>query len=302
MSHRLQALLAWTVACGLCALAALPVQAGTPVILTHIHGLSYSADGARLLVPSHHGLAVYADGRWSIAEGPLHDYQGFSATRDALYSSGHPAPGSELADPFGLIKSSDDGRTWQPLGLAGESDFHILASCHATGAVYVANKVANTRMSEVGIYHTRTDGLRWQRAAAKGLGRWLHGLAVHPRDAAVVAAAADEGLYLSRNWADSFERLVGGMVIAASFAPDGEHLWFSTYSDKAGLARIALKTGAKVEELAVPGPTDDAVSYISFNPVRQGEIAIATFKRSVLLSKDQGRTWTPIARDGITLE
>lgn len=230
--------------------------------------------------------------------GPSHDYMGFSATRDALYSSGHPAPGSELPDPLGLIKSSDGGKTWQQLGLTGESDFHTLATSLATNAVYVANKEVNTRMSQVGIYYTLTDGLRWQRAAAKGLGRWLHSLAVHPTDAAVVAAGTDEGLYLSRNSAETFERLVGGMVIAESFDPEGQHLWFSTHSDKAKLARIALTAGAKAEEVPISALTDDAVAYIAHNPVRRGEIAIATFKRSVFLSEDQGRTWTEIAKDG----
>lgn len=302
MLRNRQTLHAWMLACALGVLAAPPVRAGQPVTLTHVHGLSYSADGKQLLIPSHHGLAVYADGRWSKAEGPAHDYMGFSATRDALYSSGHPAPGSELTDPFGLIKSSDGGKTWQQLGLTGESDFHVLATSFATNAVYVANKEANTRMSQVGIYHTRTDGLRWRRAAAQGLGRWLHSLAVHPTNAAVVAAGTDEGLYLSRNSAESFERLVGGMVTAESFDLDGQHLWFSTYAGKAVLARIVLKARAKAEEVPIPAPTDDAVAYIAQNPVRREEIAIATFKRSVFLSKDQGRTWTQIAKGGTTHE
>src|SRR5574341_1481419 len=97
--------------------------AGPPVTLMHIHGLAYSADGRQLLVPSHDGLAVFAEERSRKAPGPAHDYMGFSATRDALYSSGHPAPGSGLRNPFGLIKSRDGGKTWQTLGLQGESDF-----------------------------------------------------------------------------------------------------------------------------------------------------------------------------------
>ena len=302
MLHNRQTLHAWMLAVALGVLAVPPVRAGAPVTLAHVHGLTYSADGRQLLIPTHHGLAVYADGRWSRAEGPAHDYMGFSATRDALYSSGHPAPGSELTDPFGLIKSSDGGKTWQQLGLTGESDFHTLATSYATNAIYVANKEANTRMSQAGIYYTLTDGLRWQRAAAKGLGHWLHSLAVHPTDAAVVVAGTDEGLYLSRNSAESFERLVGGMVTAESFDLDGQHLWFSTYADKAVLARIVLKARAKAEEVPIPAPTDDAVAYIAQNPVRREEIAIATFKRSVFLSKDQGRTWTQIAKGGTTHE
>lgn len=275
------------------------VRAGETVTLAHVHGLSFSADGARIIVPSHQGLAVYADGRWSKAPGPAHDYMGYAATRDALYSSGHPAPGSGMTNPFGLIKSRDGGATWQPLGLTGESDFHVLATGYQNNAVVVFNHEPNSRMSQAGIHFTLNDGLKWQRAAAQGLGPKLSSLAVHPADAKIVAAGTDDGLYLSRNSAGSFERLVGGTrVLAATFDLDGRQLWFSTYAGKAGLARIGLNPGAKAQAVALPALIEDAVAYIAQNPVRRAEIAIATFKRNVLLSKDQGQTWTQIAKDG----
>lgn len=110
----------------LAVLAPAAAFADLAVTLTHVHGLSYTADGSQLLIPSHYGLAVFSDGRWSKAPGPAHDYMGFSATRDALHSSGHPAPRSGLTNPFGLIKSNDGGKTWQKLGLEGESDFRRL--------------------------------------------------------------------------------------------------------------------------------------------------------------------------------
>ena len=47
----------------LATLAAIPAHAA--VTLTHVHGLSYSADGKQLVIPSHNGLAVFADGRWT---------------------------------------------------------------------------------------------------------------------------------------------------------------------------------------------------------------------------------------------
>jgi photosystem II stability/assembly factor-like uncharacterized protein len=279
------------------------VHAGSPVTLTHVHGLSYSADGKQLLIPSHHGLAVFVDGRWSKAAGPAHDYMGYSATRDALYSSGHPAPGSGLINPFGLIKSRDGGKTWQKLGMEGESDFHILATSYGTNAVYVVNHEPNSRMSQAGIYYTLSDGLKWQRADARGLRAKLNGLAVHPADAKVVAAGTDDGLHLSRDSAASFEALVtGSRVLAQTFDLDGRHLWFSGHAGKATLARIALQPGAKPQALPLPAMTDDAVAYIAQNPARRDEIAIATFKRSVFISNDQGRTWKRIAKEGNGVE
>src|SRR5262245_1692346 len=80
--------------------------------LHHVHGLAYSSDGQKLMVPSHHGLAVYSAGKWTKAPGPEHDYMGFAATQSRIYSSGHPASGSKLINPFGLIRSADGGKTW----------------------------------------------------------------------------------------------------------------------------------------------------------------------------------------------
>src|SRR5258706_8409799 len=115
--------------------SAIATQAAAQVTLMHVHGLAYSPDGKRLMVPSHHGGAVYENGKWSKAPGPQHDYMGFSATSKHLYSSDHPAPGSGLVNPFGLIRSRDGGKTWDRLGLGSPSDFHILATSWPTNAI-----------------------------------------------------------------------------------------------------------------------------------------------------------------------
>lgn len=274
-------------------------QAGEPVTLTHVHGLAYSADGKQLMIPSHHGLAIYAKGRWSKAPGPAHDYMGFSATGSALYSSGHPAPGSGLVNPFGLIRSRDGGKTRDKLGLEGESDFHLLATSYRTNAVYVFNAAPNSRMPSAGIHYTLNDGLKWQAATSKGLDSQIATLAVHPTDARTVAAGTADGLYLSRDFAQTFERVAGGnRVLATHFDLGGQQLWFSTYGSKAGLSRIELKSGAKPNDVAIPALTEDAVAYIAQNPQRRDEMAIATFKKSVFVSSDAGKTWKQIANEG----
>ncbi|MGQ0709413.1 MAG: F510_1955 family glycosylhydrolase [Rhodoferax sp.] len=274
--------------------------AAAAVALPHVHGLSYSADGKRLYVPSHQGLAVYAGGRWSRADGAPHDYMGFAATRSALYSSGHPAPGTGLTNPFGLIKSVDEGKTWQKLGLEGESDFHLLATAYETNAVYVFNHQPNSRMGQVGIHFTVNDGLRWQHAQAHGLPGSPHTLAVHPRDHKTLTAGTDAGLYLSTDAGASFRLLLSGpQVLAQAFDLDGEHLWVSAYAGKAAsLLRTTLRPGAKPESRPLPVLGEDAVAYLAQNPRRRQEWAIATFKKNVFVSADAGKTWRQIARDG----
>ena len=280
-----------------------PAQVDRTVSLHHVHGLAFSADGSRLMIPSHYGLALFENGRWRTATGPVHDYMGFSATRDTLYSSGHPAAESKLVNPFGLIKSRDEGKSWQNLGLEGESDFHILTTSYTTNAVYVVNNAKNSRMNHPGIHHTRNDGMKWIRAAAKGLIGQPTNLAAHPSDPNMVAAGTASGLFLSRNSGESFERLIDGTeVLSTTFDLDGKTLLFTSYPGKAALTRIALLPGSKAEALSLPDLAKDAIAYVTQNPVRRNEIAIASFKRSVFISKDLGRSWKRIAQNGETNE
>ena len=280
---------------------ALPASAASSVTLTHVHGLSYSADGKRIFVPSHNGIATYSAGKWSKVAGPEHDYMGFSSTKQFFYSSGHPAPGSSLVNPFGLIKSGDGGRTWQKLGLEGEADFHLLATSYGTNAVYVSTHAPNSRMNKPGIYATVNDGFSWKRAEGKGLEGALLNLAVHPSNNRIVAAGTKTGLFLSTDGGDNFKRLAGGeQFLAALFALDEKQLWFSSYGGKPALTRLDWSSGKKTV-INLPPLTNDAVAYIAQNPVNRNEYAVATFARNVYLTGDTGKKWTQIANRGQTL-
>jgi hypothetical protein len=275
-----------------------PASAQGPVALRHVHGLGYSADGSRLLVPSHDGLAVYSGGRWSIAPGPRHDYMGFAVTREFVYTSGHPAPGTNLVNPFGLLRSRDGGQSWDRLGLEGEADFHVMAAGYASNAVYVYTPVPNSRMPRPGIYSTVNNGSVWRPARAAGLEGEVAALAVHPTEVKTVAAATEGGLFLSRDGGDAFTPLArGAQALAASFTLDGGALWFSTFDGRPRLYRVPLRGSAR-EEIAPPALGRDAVAYVAQNPARRAEFAIATFERSVFLTPDGGKTWTPIAERG----
>jgi hypothetical protein len=270
-------------------------QAG--VTLTHVHGLSYSADGGKLMIPSHHGLAVYENGKWSKAPGPQHDYMGFAATAKHLYSSGHPAPGSRLVNPFGLIRSKDGGKSWDKLSLEGETDFHLLATSWNTNAIYVWNPAPSSRLKSPGLHATLNDGFAWKAAPASGLGGEPRAIAVHPDDPKVVAVATTKGLFESSDSGERFRQIAGGEGTAVFFDLDGKHLWYGSFEGQPRLVRARLREGG-IAQIKLPPLAQDAVSYIAQNPSRRDEYAIATFKRSVYLSKDAGRSWTPIAEGG----
>ena len=271
------------------------------VILIHVHGLGFSADGKELVVPSHHGLAVYRDGRWSKAPGPQHDYMGFVATKRGYYTSGHPAPGSGLINPFGLMRSDDSAKTWTKLGLEGQSDFHLLAASFATNAVYVYNAAPNSRMNRTGLYRTTDDGVTWRRAEATGIDDPVLSLAVHPTDPNTVAVGTGKGSFISRDAGAHFSRQPGdAKVLGLMFDQDGTTIWASSFDRAAHLTQTDWKSGQKTER-ALPPLGDDAVAYITQHPHDGQQLAIATFARSVFLSGDRGVTWKQIADRGRTL-
>jgi hypothetical protein len=88
-----------------------------------------------------------------------------------------------------------------------------------------------------------------------------------------------------------------GEGLAAFFDLDGKDVWYAAFDGRPALSRIALKGGRSVK-ISLPALTNDAVAYVAQNPARRLEYAIATFERSVYVSKDAGQSWKQIADRG----
>jgi hypothetical protein len=280
--------------------AALPSPAfaqDAEVTLRHAHGLGYSADGRRIKIPNHYGIAVHTDGRWSMAPGAAHDYMGFVVTRDFIFSSGHFSPGGGRGGAvLGLMRSRDGGKSWTVLGFENEAEFHLVAAGYETNALYVYSPAPNSRMPRPGLYRMVGEGLEWRIAEARGMRGEVFKLTVHPTDQATLAAATSDGLFLSRNGGDEFQAIIKGPELRTAYFPiDGDALWFGTFDGRPGLFRIALTSGAR-EEIVLPPIGRDAVSSIAQNPARRSEFAIVTFERTVFVTPDRGKTWMQIAQ------
>lgn len=262
------------------------------VTLEHIHGLGYTSDGKQLLIPSHDGLISYSEGKWKELDTPKHDYMGFQVVDTGFYSSGHPSAGSALENPLGIVKSSDLGKTLIPLGLQGESDMHAMGVGYISHVIYVVNDHKNSKLNSTGLFYSTDDAHTWTKSAAAGLNEEATALAVHPTNAKTIVIGTKNGVFLSNDAGNRFERIVSDLFVTALIFSEGD--LYITGSKNPTLIKFNLTTKEKKETKLPTIDKEDAVSYIALNPMDEHEIAIASFKKDVYISKDSGATWTKI--------
>ena len=267
------------------------------LFLPDIHGIGYTPDGRRMVVPAHDGIRIYSEGRWLAPDVPVHDYMGFSATASGFYASGHPSPLSSYRNPLGLARVSEDGSDLTLLAFSGELDFHLLAAGYHSQAVYLFNEGDQATLA-AGLHYSLDDGATWTRSQADGLPGPVVQLAVHPRRAQTVAAVAGGGLFLSEDYGNRFEAVTGARKIsAAAFSPDGRYLLY------AGLRLQALYlVGGITSDLPSPPFSEaDAAAFLAVSPASEQEIVVASFRKDIFLTQDRGRNWKQIAREGLGL-
>ncbi|NDI35239.1 F510_1955 family glycosylhydrolase [Chengkuizengella sediminis] len=265
----------------------------------HVHGMGYNSGGNHLLLASHTGLKVYEEGNWREGDGANHDYMGFAMTNDGFYASGHPALGSALKNPLGIVKSRDEGESVDQLTLYGKVDFHLTGVSYNTNTFYVMNPEPNEMMADPGLYFTQDETNTWKKSRLEGYPAQLeaNGLAVHPDDDSIVVVTSGDGLYLSKNYGDSFEKLFDGdQTTSAYFDFDGK-LWVGTYDDQAKIQQMDINSG-EIIEVDIPEMPEDAIQYMTQNPKNNQEITIATFNVDVYKSEDGGQNWSIIAEKG----
>lgn len=98
------------------------------VVLGHVHGLGVAPEEEAVYIGSHLGLFRVRPGSRPERVGVTwHDTMAFLRFGEGDFlASGHPDLRTDLPSHLGLMGSTDDGLSWEPLSLAGEADFHAL--------------------------------------------------------------------------------------------------------------------------------------------------------------------------------
>jgi photosystem II stability/assembly factor-like uncharacterized protein len=182
--------------------------AGVPLELqdpgpVHVHGLGYDPQGKTLYLATHTGMFELADGAAkAVRVGESHqDTMGFTLIKPNLFlGSGHPDARAELPPHLGLIRSTDRGRSWKPVSLLGEADFHVL---RARGTTIYGFDSSNERLLA-----SRDSGRTWTRLAVPEV---LLDLAVDPTDAKHVVASGGAVLYRSNDGGETWRAIASGV-------------------------------------------------------------------------------------------
>jgi hypothetical protein len=173
----------------------------------HVHGLGVNPGDGALYVATHTGLWRVGpnEKRAERVGDRLQDTMGFTvAGADRFLGSGHPDPRDirdrRLPPLLGLIESTDAGKTWRPISLLGEADFHVLRN--AGDRVYGFDATGERLMV------SRDKGRTWSEHRPPAA---VIDLVTDPRRSERIVAATARGLFASDDAGRSW-RMRGGTV------------------------------------------------------------------------------------------
>src|SRR5690606_9719063 len=239
--------------------------------ISHVHGLGINPGDGKLYVATHHGVIAVNDDGSAKRMGDTADYMGFTITgADTFLGSGHPAAGSDDHANRGLIKSTDAGKTWQTLSLAGKADFHALERAHGTIYGYDSTN---------GLLRVSKDGKNWKdRAELAALD-----IAVSPEAPGTVLATTENGVAKSTDGGKTFTGGAGPVLAYLSWAEQGELYGI----DLAGALHRSTDGGKSWTKAGtVPGGQPQALTAVGSDHV------LAATAGGVYESEDGGKTFT----------
>ena len=246
--------------------------------VSHIHGVGINPADDSVVVATHTGLfrAAPGDPRAKRIGDRRQDTMGFTVVGpDRFLGSGHPDLRDDLPPLLGLIRSGDAGRSWQPVSLLGEADFHVLRA--AGQRVYGVNATDGVLMASA------DGGQTWRRRTPPGA---VLDLAIDRRDGQRLVVSGERGLAISRDGGRSWRPLDDERVGLLAWTDD------LVLVDAAGDVHSSADDGRSFAKVGSIGGQPAALS------AHDGQLLAALHDNTVHLSEDGGRTWTLRVRAG----
>jgi photosystem II stability/assembly factor-like uncharacterized protein len=256
------------------------VTAGEGPGVVHVHALGINPSDGALFAATHTGLfRIPESGRAERVGDRLQDTMGFTITGpNRFLGSGHPDlrdyRAGRLPPLLGLIESTDGGKTWTPLSLLGQADFHALRTAH--GRVYGYDSTG-------GGFMVSTDGKTWETRSRAA----IRDFAVSPSDPETVLAAMVNDVRRSTDGGRTWEPVNAPALVLLSWsAPD--ELWGATAPG--AVLRSADGGATWQQQNTLPGPPEAllATGTALYASIHNGGIYV---------SEDGGKTWALRYRD-----
>jgi hypothetical protein len=213
------------------------------------------------------GVLRTPDGEGKVSEALVVQFTG----PDELLGSGHPSAGASLPPALGLIRSTDAGKTWEPVSELGTADFHVLA---LSGDTLVAPMFGQAQ-----IFLSRNRGRSWETRVAP---MPLVDLAVDPDDAKRWVATSDQGVFTSGDEGKTWRQRDPTPNVRLAWKA-GEELY---RIDPGGPVKLSADGGETWRDRGDAGGEPQVLTHDG-----DESLYVASLDGSVKRSGDGGATW-----------
>jgi photosystem II stability/assembly factor-like uncharacterized protein len=194
-----------------------------------------------------------------------------------MIASGHSGEAA-LPPVLGLVKSTDEGETWQPVSGLGTADYHEIE--------VDGDRILALRYEEPGTIQISSDGGKtWDKREAPSVAAPID-IAVNPGNPDQWAVSTDQGTFISSNGGKSWRQ------------------WDTTFGPRIAWVKpdalyLAGKDG-KVKKSPDAGKTWQDVGSIGAGPKElafsaKGELYASVAGGEIRRSADGGATWAKVA-------
>lgn len=249
----------------------------------HVHGLGLDPGDGALFIATHTGLyrVEKSDTRAKRVGDKYQDTMGFTiAAPDLFLGSGHPdARDLQNGIPalLGLVRSKDAGKTWAPVSLSGEADFHVLR--YVGGRVY-GYDATNDRLMDSG-----DAGKTWTEHRVPAP---IIDLAADPENPEHIVATTSgelpgsQGLQDSGDGGKTWGKL--GDLVGLLVWPSGRSLYLV---DARGFVSVSRDSGKSFNIVGEIGGEPAA-----FMAIDGSELYVALHDGTIKVSHDAGANWS----------